>query len=96
MEKRTWGRAFVYSTLLSLYYLVHLVKSRGKRTWLGAKNFFYDYIVTPQATFHSKSEIERWASDKGLELLDYDPNVGNVHVFIFQNKSGIGKTGSEG
>ena len=32
LEHRAWGRALVNSTLLPVYYLVHLLKSRGQRT----------------------------------------------------------------
>jgi SAM-dependent methyltransferase len=38
LEHRPWGRLLVNGTLLPVYYLAHLVKSRGKRTWRGAKN----------------------------------------------------------
>lgn len=82
-ERYTWGKVLIYSTLLPVYYLVHLIKSRGKRTWNGAKNFFYDYIITPQATFHTKEEICSWAAQEGLELKEYEENVGNVHAFVF-------------
>jgi hypothetical protein len=41
------AQVLVDSTLPPIYYLVHLVKSRGRRTWHGAKSFFYDYIITP-------------------------------------------------
>lgn len=83
LEKRRWGKALIYSTMLPLYYAVHLVKSRGKRTWHGAKSFFYDYIITPQATFHTREEITEWGRNNGLELMEYDENVGNVHAFVF-------------
>ena len=83
LEKRSWGKALLYSTLLPVYYAVHLVKSRGKRTWRGAKNFFYDYIITPQATFHTREEIAEWGLNSGLELIEYDEHVGNVHAFVF-------------
>ena len=53
LENRPWGRRLVHATLLPVYYLVHLVKSRGKRTWRGARHFFYDYIITPRASFHT-------------------------------------------
>lgn len=86
LEARGWGRAVIYATLLPLYYLAHLVKSRGKRTWHGAKNFFYDYIITPQATFHTKEEIVAWAAEEGVELVDYEENVGNVHAFVFRKQ----------
>ena len=87
LEKRIWGRWLVCATLLPIYYLVHLVKSGGKRTWRGARNFFYDYIITPQATFHTKEEIVAWGSRNGLDLLDYDENVGNVHAFVFRKRT---------
>jgi ubiquinone/menaquinone biosynthesis C-methylase UbiE len=84
LEKRTWGRALVYSTLLPVYYAVHQIKSGGKRTWQGAKNFFYDYIITPQATFHSRDEIVEWGRQQHMELIEYEENVGNVHAFVFR------------
>lgn len=83
LEKRAWGKPLVYATMLPVYYAVHLIKSRGKRTWHGAKSFFYDYIITPQATFHTREEITEWGRSNGLELMEYDKNVGNVHAFVF-------------
>jgi hypothetical protein len=65
---------------------VHLLKSRGQRTWRGARNFFYDYIITPRATFHTREEIVQWGEESGLELLEYDPRVGNVHAFFFRKR----------
>ena len=84
LEKREWGRFLVHSTLLPVYYLVHLLKSRGKRTWRGAKSFFYDYIITPRASFHTKEEVVDGGSKLSLQLIDYVENVGNVHAFVFQ------------
>lgn len=84
LESRTWGRGLIHGTVLPVYYLVHLIKSRGKRTWSGARNFFYDYIITPQATFHTKEEICAWAEREGFELKAYDEHVGNVHAFVFR------------
>lgn len=86
LEKRAWGKALIHATLLPIYYAVHLVKSRGKRTWHGAKNLFYDYIITPQATFHTREEIVEWGRENELELLIYDENVGNVHAFVFKKQ----------
>jgi ubiquinone/menaquinone biosynthesis C-methylase UbiE len=84
LEKRAWGRALVQSTALPLYYLAHLAKSRGRRTWRGARNFFYDYIITPRATFHTREEVEGWGRATGLELVDYEEKVGNTHAFVFR------------
>jgi ubiquinone/menaquinone biosynthesis C-methylase UbiE len=84
MSQWRWGRWLVNATLLPVYYLVHLVKSRGKRSWRGAKNFLYDYIVTPRATFHTYQEIVQWALAAGMQVVAYEENVGNVHVFVLR------------
>jgi ubiquinone/menaquinone biosynthesis C-methylase UbiE len=81
------GRAALHLTLIPFYYLVHLAKTRGKRTWNGAKNFFYDYIITPQATFYTREEVARWGDEIGLTLVKYDPSLGNVQVFVFRKPS---------
>lgn len=86
LHRWAWGRALVQATLLPIYFAVHWIKSRGKRTWHGAKGFFYDYIVTPQATFHTREEIVEWGRACALDLLDYDEHVGNVHAFVFRKK----------
>ena len=83
LEKRSVGRMLIHGTMIPAYWLVHLVKSRGKRTWRGAVNFFYDYFITPRASFHTYEEICNWASHEGLDLVEYDPSLGNVHVFVF-------------
>lgn len=88
IEKTWFGRSLLRITILPVYYLAHLVKSRGKRTWYGARNFFYDYIITPRATFHCREEVEAWAADLGLQLTHYTPGPGNVHSFCFR-KSGL-------
>jgi len=78
------GRLTLSMTLIPIYYLAHLVKSCGKRTWEGATNYFYDYMVTPQATFYTREEITGWGDELSLRLAKYDPSPGNVHVFVFQ------------
>lgn len=78
LERRRWGRWLVHATLLPVYYLAHLIKSRGHRAWQGARHFFYDCIITPRASFHTREEIEEWGREAGLRLTDYDPKVGNT------------------
>jgi ubiquinone/menaquinone biosynthesis C-methylase UbiE len=87
LEKFWLGRRLVYGTLLPLYYVAHLLKTRGRRTWRGARNFFYDYIITPQASFHTREEIVAWARSEGLTLVACDPSLGNVQVFVFRKHS---------
>jgi len=79
------GRALVHTTMLPIYYVVHVVKSRGKRSWDAAKNLFYDYFVTPRVEFLSRDELEHWSRRCGVDMVDYHPNPGlNVHSFLFR------------
>ncbi|KAA6183952.1 class I SAM-dependent methyltransferase [Thiohalocapsa marina] len=88
LERRRWGRWLIHATLLPIYYLVHLIKSRGRRTWKGARHFFYDYIITPRASFHTREDVEQWGRQNRLRLAQYVAKVGNTHVFFFE-KSGM-------
>jgi len=81
LERGTAGRALIMATAFPLYFLAHLLKSRGRRTLKGARNLFYDYFLTPQASFHTREEIECWAREEGLAREMYDPSPGNVHAF---------------
>jgi glycosyltransferase involved in cell wall biosynthesis/ubiquinone/menaquinone biosynthesis C-methylase UbiE len=79
------GRALIHSTLLPIYYLAHLVKSRGRRSWHGSKNLFYDYFITPVVEFLSRDELELWSERYGVDIVDYNPNHGlNVHSFFLR------------
>ena len=53
-----------------------------------AYNIFYDYIITPRATFHTKEEVVNWGNKLSLRLIDYVEKVGNVHAFVFQKSGG--------
>lgn len=86
LERSRLGRALIYGTMFPPYYLAHLVKSRGKRTIRGARNFFYDYVITPRASFHTREQVTQWAMRNGLDLIDYDPSLGNVHVFVLRKQ----------
>jgi SAM-dependent methyltransferase len=88
LVKSRAGEIFVHLTLLPVYYLVHLAKSRGKRSWAGAKNLFYDYFVTPIAEFLSYEDVDQWSKTCGVEIVDYHPNPPlNVHSFLIQKRA---------
>jgi ubiquinone/menaquinone biosynthesis C-methylase UbiE len=89
------GRALVHATLVPLYYLVHLLKSHGKRSWSGAKNLFYDYFVTPLVEFVSYDDLDQWSKKCGVEIMDYHQNPTlNVHSFLISKQKGKPRTGS--
>jgi SAM-dependent methyltransferase len=64
------------------YFLIHSVRSRGKRTWRGAQNLFYDYFISPHVAFLSRDLVEGWCRKCGARLVSYNDNPGlNVHSF---------------
>lgn len=79
------GKALVHATMLPIYYAARFVKSRGKTSWHGARNLFYDYFVNPFVEFLSRAEIETWSRTCGVDLVDYysNPNL-NVHSFLLR------------
>jgi SAM-dependent methyltransferase len=67
------------------YFLIHFIRSKGKRTWAGTRNLFYDYFVTPRVAFLPRELVEQWCSGEGARILHYEENRGqNVHSFLLQ------------
>jgi ubiquinone/menaquinone biosynthesis C-methylase UbiE len=79
------GKTMVHATMLPIYYIARFIKSRGKTSWHGARNLFYDYFVNPFVEFLSRAEIEQWSRTCGVEVVDYDSNPKlNVHSFLLR------------
>ncbi len=89
--RHAWSKPFVTIFAQLPYYLVHFARSRGRRTWSGAQNLFYDYFITPHVAFLSRSLVEEWCSERGLRVSRYDENRGgNVHCFCLRKESRAG------
>lgn len=72
------------------YFLVHFVRSKGKRTWAGTRNLFYDYFVTPQVAFLPRPLVEGWCNREGALILHYEENRGqNVHSFLLEKHGAL-------
>jgi SAM-dependent methyltransferase len=84
---REWSKPFVKVFFQVPYYAIHFVRSRGKRTWSGARNLFYDYFVTPRVVFLSRRTIEGWCEKQQARIVRYDENRGqNVHSFLMEKE----------
>jgi SAM-dependent methyltransferase len=93
--RQRWTKPLVILFAQVPYFLVHFVRTRGKRTWTQAQNLFYDYFVTPVVTFLGRNLIEEWCAAQGAQLLAYDENRGaNVHSFVLTKKT-ITKTNAK-
>jgi ubiquinone/menaquinone biosynthesis C-methylase UbiE len=85
IEKFKLGRLFLKCTAIPVYFAAHKLKHGRNRNWEGVQHLFYDYIITPQATFHTLEQIVGWGKNFNLELVEYfEHGLGNCHAFIFK------------
>ena len=89
LNKTKIGSILMENTFLYIYILSYtncLERERERETKLRllreTRNIFYDYFITPIASFHSKSEVESWIKKANCRLIKYDRTSGNCHVFI--------------
>lgn len=77
-----WARPLAIVFAQAPYFLFHFIRSKGRRTWAGARNLFFDYFVTPRVAFLPRAVVEEWCATAGTRVLLYDENRGaNVHSF---------------
>jgi SAM-dependent methyltransferase len=80
--RRGWSKPLVTVFAGVPYFVVHFVRSKGRRTWAGAQNLFYDYFITPYVAFLPRAVVEDWCAKQGARVSLYDENRGaNVHSF---------------
>jgi len=86
--RSNWARPLVVVFFQVPYFLVHFFRSRGKRTWSGAQNLFYDYFATPRVAFLSRPVVEEWCAKQQVCIARYDENRGqNVHSFLLEKRA---------
>jgi SAM-dependent methyltransferase len=86
--KHGWSRPLVIFFAQVPYFLVHFIRSGGKRSWTGSLNLFYDYFVTPKVVFLARQVVEEWCMKQRVRIVRYDENRGqNVHSFLFVKES---------
>ncbi|HXX44370.1 MAG TPA: class I SAM-dependent methyltransferase [Candidatus Acidoferrales bacterium] len=83
-------RILVLIFALTPYFLLHFWRSKGRRTWAGARNLFYDYFVTPQVGYLPREIVEGWCAKHGVRVISYDENRGgNVHSFCLTKDGAV-------
>jgi SAM-dependent methyltransferase len=88
--KHKWSEPLVVIFARVPYFLVHFIKSKGKRSWAGARNLFYDYFVMPRVAFLAREVVEEWCSSTGTQIRRYDENRGsNVHSFLLEKNPAL-------
>jgi SAM-dependent methyltransferase len=85
--RHDWSQPLVVLFFRIPYFLVHFIRSKGKRTWSGARNLFFDYFVTPRVAFLPRNVVEGWCAAQKARILLYQENRGqNVHSFLLQKE----------
>ena len=80
------GRIILENILINFHYLMYKILKKQKLTLKETRNIFFDYFITPIATFQSKSDVHAWANESNCRIVDYTRTRGNCHVFIIQKK----------
>jgi SAM-dependent methyltransferase len=83
--QHVWSQPFVTVFAQVPYFLIHFIRSGGKRTWAGSINLFFDYFVTPKVAFLGRQVVEEWCVMQQARIVRYDENQRqNVHSFLLE------------
>jgi len=78
------GNFFIENIFVTLHYLMYQVFKRQSLSRQETRNIFYDYFITPVATFQSRNDVKFWCSITDCNVIDYARTSGNCHVFIIK------------
>jgi len=82
MNKSKIGNLLVENIFTHVHYFLYKIFKKQKLSKEETRNIFYDYFITPIATFQSKSDVRDWCVEFGCTIEDYTRTLGNCHVFI--------------
>ncbi len=84
LNKSKIGNIIMEKTFVILHFLMYKIFRKQKLNIQETRNIFYDYFITPVATFQSKKEVVCWIDDNKCTLEKYDRTNGNCHVFVIK------------
>ena len=84
IHKTRLGRSILEGIFIKIHYLMYKLLKKQKLSFSETRNIFFDYFITPIATFHSKADIYSWAYNINARIVDYDSTSGNCHIFIIK------------
>jgi len=82
MNKIKLGKMIVENIFVNFHYLLYKIFKEQKLFLVETRNIFFDYFITPIATFQSKKDVSAWCEDNNCNIVDYARTSGNCHVFI--------------
>ena len=84
INKLKVGNFIIENIFVVFHYLMYRIFRKQKLFLKETRNIFYDYFMTPVATFQSKKDVQTWIDANDCFLKKYDKTSGNCHVFIIQ------------
>jgi len=78
------GNFFIENTFILLHFLLYRIFKKQRFSLKETRNIFYDYFITPIATFHSKKDVEEWIKVNNCTLEKYKRTTGNCHIFVIK------------
>ena len=84
MNRLKIGNFIVEKVFVNFHYLMYKFLKQQKLSLQETRNIFYDYFITPVATFQSKKEVSSWCKMYNCTIENYARTSGNCHVFIIK------------
>ena len=84
IKKYKLGDKLLEIFFVKLHYLFYVLFKKQRLSQIEVRNIFYDYFITPVATFQSKSDVNKWCLDTNSRIIKYDRTSGNCHVFLIR------------
>jgi ubiquinone/menaquinone biosynthesis C-methylase UbiE len=84
LNKYKIGNLIVESIFVNVHYLLYKIFKIQKLSKIETRNIFYDYFITPTASFQSKNEVKHWCEKNHCDIINYSRTSGNCHVFIIK------------
>ena len=84
MNKFKFGNCIIERVFVNFHYLMYELFKKQKLSLVETRSIFYDYFITPVATFQSKSDVSSWCENSHCNIEDYAFTNGNCHVFIIK------------
>ena len=84
MNKSRIGNLIIENTFILLHFLLYRIFRKQRFSLKETRNIFYDYFITPIATFQSKKDVEEWIKVNNCTLEKYERTTGNCHIFVIK------------
>ena len=84
VNKSKLGNYVIENLFINLHYIMYKIFKKQNLNKKETRNIFFDYFLTPIATFQSFSDVEGWCNNYNCSIQDYSRTSGNCHLFIIK------------